>query len=242
MIAADEKIYSGTALSSITSSIMSFKATTTGILRTISLYGIPGGFSGNWFFNIRLAGTPLFSGASRLLFNGTQSSDQKISQTFTVNKGDAVALDLEAVGTGSLLTPIILLLETEVPAKDFTFTTASLANNGVENGTIVIARTFKIKKVTLDKAARIRLYKTAAARSADSARNFGDLSYYGTEHKIICDLLLNGSTGLDWDMSPDADGSNADSPTSANIYYSVQNLSGSSGTVTPIINALVVEN
>lgn len=110
-------------------------------------------------------------------------------------------------------------------------TTASIANTIEATGTIALGKTFKIKHIVSDRYCRIRLYKTAAARTADAARAFGATTYLGTQHKIILDLLLDVTAGLNWELAPDVLGSNGDSPAVSNIYYAIQNLSGATSTV-----------
>jgi uncharacterized protein DUF4082 len=54
-----------------------------------------------------------------------------------------------------------------------TITTASLANNAQETGTVTLAKGYRLLRLTTDKAARVRLYSTTAKRDADLARAVG---------------------------------------------------------------------
>jgi hypothetical protein len=111
-------------------------------------------------------------------------------------------------------------------------TTGSLANNATENSTVTMNKSFTIVQVTVNKAARLRLYSTAAARTADAARANSVPPTPGTEHGCIIDLYLDTSDKFTWFLSPCADGANLDGTPTASIYYALTNLSGSTGTVT----------
>lgn len=113
-------------------------------------------------------------------------------------------------------------------------TTASLAVNAVQTGTINIGKPAAyLRLVTSSKYCRVRLYKTAAHRTADASRVFGNRSYVGTSHGIIIDLQRTVSgEPFTWSMSPDALGANGDSPIDVLWYYSIQNLSSGSTAIT----------
>lgn len=124
------------------------------------------------------------------------------------------------------------------------FTTASLANNATETGTVSLGKSFRLKKITVSDACRVRLYATAAARLADTNRAFGDRNVfpYGEQHGIIGDWQLDSLTGLAFIISPEALGGNADEPPVASIYYSIQNQSGAPALITTNFLVLDQEN
>lgn len=111
-----------------------------------------------------------------------------------------------------------------------TKTTASLATNAVETGTVAMAKSFSLMKVVATRPCRIRLYSTAAQLTADAARPFATAIAAGTDHGLIVDLLLDASH-LSWILSPEAEGSNLETSPSANISYSIQNVDVTTGTV-----------
>jgi len=125
--------------------------------------------------------------------------------------------------------------------RTITITTGSLADEAVETGTVEIARLSQIKKVVADRYSETRLYGTAAARTADASRDFGDFSFLGTQSQFWLGVLLNAATGLTWFMSPPALAQNCEVPTSATIYYSIRNLSGSTSTVTITLKVIILE-
>lgn len=110
--------------------------------------------------------------------------------------------------------------------QDVSFFTGELDDEETGTGSVAMAIDFKLKRVILPHAGRLRLYKTAGARDNDLLRNFGDRSYRGTQHKMLCDVYLDGETGLEWYFTPDVQGSNGDDPETDNIYWSFMNVSG----------------
>ena len=115
-------------------------------------------------------------------------------------------------------------------------TTASLANLANESGSIPVGKTISILYITLDRAARVRFYATAAIRDADVGRSImtepvdgcfydvqsgGAATYFGNTGAI---LVYNGDTSA-----------------VSNIYYTVTNVSGSTSTVNFILGHLVME-
>lgn len=117
-----------------------------------------------------------------------------------------------------------------------TITTATLAPNTVEAGTVKIARGFTVKEVKVSAAARVRIYATQASQIADTGTITGGVPsanrprtqppLLGTQHGVIFDLYLNSPDKFIWKMSPAAVGFNLDDPTSSTIYYVVDNISG----------------
>ena len=108
--------------------------------------------------------------------------------------------------------------------QELILSVASVGAGSSVTGTVAFGKSFSIKDAVFAHSYRFQLYKTASQRTADAGRSFGDKSYEGTEHGLICDILLNSSTGLDWIFSNDAFGSNNDFPVTANTYYRLTNL------------------
>jgi hypothetical protein len=143
----------------------------------------------------------------------------------------AIKLMRTAVGTSS--TSSSGGLPTQAIA---TFTTAVLEANDVEAGSVQIAKGFTVRQVTVNAAARLRLYATLASQVADTGVITGGVAsanrprtqppQLGTQHGVIMDLYLNTSDKFNWIMSPPAVGFNDDQPQSATVYYAVDNISG----------------
>lgn len=132
-------------------------------------------------------------------------------------------------------------IENTLVERTISFVTGSLANLATEVGTIQIARHFNVKKVSVDQYSEFRLYGEAAARTADLSRSFGDLSFIGKQSKYILGLKLDGTTGLNWFMSPPAVGMNSDVPTTPTIYYYIKNNSGITTAINVTLKVLVLE-
>jgi hypothetical protein len=127
---------------------------------------------------------------------------------------------------------------------DKVLTTASIAgdNLSLDIGTVTLNRSFLLVKVQCDRAARVRLYETAAARLADTGLSGSGTPSAdrpnsvpptaGTQHGVICDLYLDTSDKYTvWRCSPEIPGNNNESSPTSSIQYAVTNLSGSAHTV-----------
>lgn len=129
-----------------------------------------------------------------------------------------------------------------LPARDTVVkATASLANGASEAGTVALGKAFILIKVVVSAAARIRLYSTAAARDADTARGFTTEPSADSQHQIVLDLLLDGVTGLTWIMSPARLGFNGDVPAVNNLYYNIRNDSGGNASITVTFTRISME-
>lgn len=122
-------------------------------------------------------------------------------------------------------------------------TTGSLANNAVETGTMTIGKTFNALQVVVSDFARVRLYSTAAAATADVSRPFTTPPTVGTQHGVILDLNLDSTGGVKtFVLAPSVLGSNMETSPSTSISYNITNLKGSTSTITATITALVLES
>jgi hypothetical protein len=123
-------------------------------------------------------------------------------------------------------------------------TTAELAADASENVSLTLAKSFLLMKVEVSTKARVRLYKTAAARTADAASAHGTYPTTGTPHGVIIDLYLDGSAGapLAFMCSPDVPGSNGDDVVASTIYASVTNIDTSAHAVTATFTFVPLEN
>ena len=126
-----------------------------------------------------------------------------------------------------------------IARADTTFTTASLASAAEEDGTVALGKGGVIYTVTVSSDARVRLYSTAAQRTADAARIPGVDP--NKNSGLLLDLLLNANTGLLWALSPKAVFENGDSPATTAIYYRVRNQGVASAAITVTITAIPVE-
>lgn len=88
-----------------------------------------------------------------------------------------------------------------------------------------------------DKGARVRLYSTAAARTADSARGLGTDPTAGSG--VLCEFVFTGASTIG--AEPPIILKNMDGAPTNEVYYAIQNRSGSTGTVTATALLLVLE-
>jgi hypothetical protein len=115
-------------------------------------------------------------------------------------------------------------------------TTSSTAPGTTVTGTIDMgAGTLAcyLQKINSSKYLRLRLYKTAAHRTADAARAFGNRTYVGKEHGILVDVQRTiGGEPVAWNMSPDALCSNGETVAGHVLYYAITNLSTGATAIT----------
>lgn len=102
--------------------------------------------------------------------------------------------------------------------------TTTVLNPGARyTGSITMAKSFVVLQVTVNNAARVRLYSTAAAQTADLARPLTQGPGFGTEQGIIGDIALDTAPAV-W-QAVNMVGANGDSPQSTTVYITVDNIS-----------------
>lgn len=118
------------------------------------------------------------------------------------------------------------------PRTTATITTASLASDASETGHVTLAKSYRLLRVAMDRAARLELYTTDAKRDADAGRAQG--TDPTGDHGVVLDVALGGGdyTGiLDLDLVPEVLGASLEDAPSTSIPYRVTNLSGSASPV-----------
>ena len=93
-------------------------------------------------------------------------------------------------------------------------------------------------KIQTSHAAWVRLYVSAAARTADVSRAQGTDPAY--DAGVVTEIITTGSSTVI--MAPAVHGFNDESPVTTNIPVAVTNLSGSSATITVTLTLLQVES
>lgn len=117
-----------------------------------------------------------------------------------------------------------------------TYTTASLADAARETGAVTMAKGFAILKIVTNVAARVRIYQAAAIRDSDAARS---VLTEPPEGYIVDAVTAAGDlTRL---MPPGLVSANMEASPSTSIAITVDNLSGSTQTVTVTITYLQLE-
>ena len=111
--------------------------------------------------------------------------------------------------------------------QNLVITTSSLADTGVYTAEPTVAAGYRLLRIVTDYPARVRVYGSTAARTADASRTIG--TDPTGNHQVILDFVT--SVGLlDYWINPIADGYTADSSTSMPI--AITNMSGSTRTIT----------
>jgi len=118
------------------------------------------------------------------------------------------------------------------PRTTATLITGTLIPGEVENGSVTLAKTFAVGKIVASDFCRIRLYSTAAARTADALRASTVQPPLSTQHGVILDLVLDTTDKLTWILSPLAYGGNEEVTPTTGISYAVTNLSTSTESLT----------
>lgn len=109
-------------------------------------------------------------------------------------------------------------------------TTGSLANLAEETGLLALGKLSTLVMVSADKACRIRLYSSAAARAADQARAEG--AERSDQDGLLLEAVLTALLLSLYTQDPVVILYNAAFPPVDEIYYTIANKSGSTGTVT----------
>jgi len=117
-------------------------------------------------------------------------------------------------------------------------TTASIADLVETTGVWDIGySTALLMSLQANKACRVRLYTTAAARTSDSGRGLGTDPTAGTG--VLCEYVFASASTLGGE--PPVILRNGDGTPTNEVYYAIQNRSGSTGTVTVTATLLAME-
>lgn len=123
--------------------------------------------------------------------------------------------------------------------SDAVAATATLAHNATGNLTVELGRISLLIRVSTSHAARVRLYRTAAQRTADAARPIG-IRPVGN-HGLIFEGVTTVGT-LNIDVLRELLAANAESPPVADMPIAVTNLSGGAQAITVTINKSTVQD
>jgi hypothetical protein len=167
-------------------------------------------------------------------FDSTPGSDSSIDTAWLGFVPISAAAVAAAIATGGLQGRTVVNF----------VTAAVLASAAQEATTIPMYRGWRIIRVTTDRAARLRLYSSLAARDADVARSINvdpiDYPTTGSNPNHGCMLeVVTDATHLDIDVAPNVIGD--ESSGSDNIPAIITNLSGGAHTVAVTINYQRIE-
>ena len=153
-------------------------------------------------------------------------SDGTNGQVLTTNGSGGFTFE-DASGGGSSLQSRIIR----------TNQTSSLADAAQADLDITGFKAYALLFITTDRAARVRLYVTAATRTADASRAEGVDST--SDAGLIAEVITTGAETVI--ISPGAFGFNLESSTTTNIPCRVTNKSGSTSTVQVSLGVLQLE-
>jgi hypothetical protein len=125
--------------------------------------------------------------------------------------------------------------------KTASVTTAVISFGQNFQGILQTSRMFAIQSVTASGAARIRVYATAAAQTADLSRTSAQSPAYGTTQGLIAGVSLTTVPYI-WLFTPPAVGTNGDSPTTPQSYITVGQLGSMSGSITVTVTFLPLQS
>ena len=118
-------------------------------------------------------------------------------------------------------------------------TTATLVAGETANLNITLAKGYRLLSIAASATARVRIYTTAAARTADSSRAEGSDPAWNAG--VVADFVL-GSADFSGALSPAVDGVNLEATPSSAIPIAVTNRSTSSAAITVTLVYLPQEN
>ena len=116
--------------------------------------------------------------------------------------------------------------------------TTSIANLGIGNTDIIGQKSYALMKVGLSTTGWIRLYTDSTSRSNDVSRSVGEDPAPGSG--VIAEVVTTGISTQQM-ITPFAMGGNMDEPVTNKIYVAIQNLSGSTQTITANLTILQLE-
>jgi len=119
-----------------------------------------------------------------------------------------------------------------------TASTASIANNGSDNITIVASKTYALLKIQTSAAAWVTVYTDSTSRTTDSSRSENVDPTPGSG--VIAEVITTGSSTQK--ITPGTIGWNDDTTPSNNVYLKVVNKSGSTQSITVTITYIQMES
>ena len=116
--------------------------------------------------------------------------------------------------------------------------TTSIPNLGIGNTDIIGQKSYALMKVGLSTTGWIRLYTDSTSRLNDVSRSVGEDPAPGSG--VIAEVVTTGISTQQM-ITPFAMGGNMDEPVTNKIYVAIQNLSGSTQTITANLTILQLE-
>lgn len=116
-------------------------------------------------------------------------------------------------------------------------TSASVANDASADLDITGHKGYALMSIQTDRAAWVRVYTDAAARTADASRT--ELTDPNPDDGVVAEVITTGAQTIN--IAPGVFGYNNESPITTNIPIAVKNKSGAASTVTVTLKLLQLE-
>lgn len=243
-------VYNGAALTAPTNGPGFIRAPFGGKIKKIKIYTnrdsgtLPPSMSQSSLWDIRLNGVLQFEG-DEIEIADIDFSGEKTGLDIDVSEGDRIYFDLVELTEDSVPAPFVFQVwfdddaeQSAISMQSVLYVTSPVADEAEETGTVEIGKSFILTKITADKQCRVRVYQSAAYRTADAGRAIGEAPT--GEHGVVLDAYILASN-LTLDLSPTPIGNSAESSRTATTAIAIQNLSGSTGTVEVTFYYLILE-
>ncbi len=230
------------------STIVEVPSPVTGFIEEVYVDAKAANANGDATFDVHLEGVTIFTDQTqrpKLLQNQTAGL-RVLAAPVAVARGQWIQIDCDVLpsgGFGNKLVFEIVFSDTGSGTRSVgEATTPLLAAGATHEGTITLALTYAALVIELSHAARLRLYSTAAFRTADAARGIGTLPEGSpNEHGLMLEVITTADN-LILLLAPAVIGYNGEDSASASIPYSLTNLSGASAVVTIAVTHVPLEN
>lgn len=144
------------------------------------------------------------------------------------------------IAADNTLTTALAAKQNLLVRADVGVTTASIADLVTEDSTIVLGKSGLLYRGIASAFCRVRLYSTATARTADTARAIG--TDPATAAGVLADLVFDATSGLTINFQPLISFNNNDVPVTSTIYYAITNRSGTPAAITVTFTRMVLES
>lgn len=155
-------------------------------------------------------------------------------------------------GSGNSTTTTIDNSTTTTISTSPTSQTTSIVTPNLNPGdqfttSITVAKAFTVLRVSVNNAARVELYSTAAAQNQDLARaaTFGSVNNpppAEIQSQVICDLYLDTNDKFSWVPAWSITGVNGDSPQTSTTYATVTNIGAGNTAIVATIAYVPLES
>jgi hypothetical protein len=150
--------------------------------------------------------------------------------------GNAEVANVSVSQSGGVVPPPAVIV-----AKQAVITTSVMGPGAQFIGTLPnIGRTYQLLSVTSNTAARVQIYGTSFAQTADLSRALDQPPAAGSTQNIVTDIALD-TAPFSWAFQ-DRVGANGENPQTPASYMTITNLSAAAVAITVTLNYVPIEN